>query len=204
MCDDAGEGEVGASGRRGVTIKKRRRVRHTTQKKKLLLKRTTTGAKKEHQAKGEDLESGEARRGVMAGGVECCVWGCLCLSGTRAWPGSPCAHSPGHTGPASPPLPHTALQTHAYSLQHNTHGKTGTNTHRGCEDRHIDTIIHTHDAFKDSHTLCHVRKLIVHKIKSRRQLLCHAMTMMNSRVAYDRCSTITTRPLAASCSEQSS
>lgn len=53
----------------------------------------------------------------------------LCLFGTRAWPGSPCAHSPGHTGPASPPLPHTSLQTHAYSLQHNIYTHIRTDKH---------------------------------------------------------------------------
>lgn len=69
---------------------------------------------------------GGAVMGGGGGGGGGCVLGYLCLSGTRAWPGSPCAHSPGHTGPASPPLPHTALQTHAYSLQHNTNTHTHT------------------------------------------------------------------------------
>lgn len=69
------------------------------------------------------------------GGRELCSGEVLCLSGTRAWPGSPCAHSPGHTGPACPPLPHTALQTHAYSLQHNTNTHTHINIHT---DKHID------------------------------------------------------------------
>lgn len=74
------------------------------------------------------------------------VWGLcsgeyLCLFGTRAWPGSPCAHSPGHTGPASPPLPHTALQTHVYSLQHNTQ-----------TDRHQHTQCLKRQTYRDNNT----------------------------------------------------
>ena len=77
------------------------------------------------EAEREDI-SGEGKVRIRRAGVGGWGWSgeYLCLSGIRAWPGSPCAHSPGHTGPASPPLPHTALQTHAYSLQHNTHTHT--------------------------------------------------------------------------------
>lgn len=62
-----------------------------------------------------------------------------CLSETRAWPGSPCAHIPEHTGPVSPPQPHTALQTHAYSLKQ-TLAHTG---HRQTR-KHVKTYIKTH------------------------------------------------------------
>lgn len=52
-----------------------------------------------------------------------------CLFETRVWTVSPCAHIPERTGPASLALPHTALQTHAYSLQHTVNKHTGTHIH---------------------------------------------------------------------------